>query len=105
MELEAINNKIKYVYIFIIQIINFIYIGSGENSNNKNRLDTHLYELTKKKDGEPSTMKLFKAINEFILNTILYEITHIPFHDFLNAINKTQTYLLLQLNIMYNIQH
>ena len=45
MELEAINNKINYVYIHIIQIMNFIYIGSGVNANNKNRLDTHLYEL------------------------------------------------------------
>ena len=28
--------------------MNLIYIGSGENSNNKNRLDTHLYELSNK---------------------------------------------------------
>ena len=35
MELEAINNKINYGYIYIIQIMNSIYIGSGEDANNK----------------------------------------------------------------------
>ena len=45
MELEVVNNKIERVYIHIIQIMNLIYIGSGENANNKNRLDTQLYEL------------------------------------------------------------
>ena len=74
MELEAINDKIKYGYICIIQIMNLIYIGSGENSNNKDRLETHLYELFNKisfffkKKGEPLTRKLFKANNEFILH-------------------------------------
>ena len=48
MELEVTNNKIKLGYIYIIQITNMIYIGSGENANNKNRLDTHLYELSNK---------------------------------------------------------
>ena len=48
MELEAINNKIKYGYIYIIQIMNFICIGSGKQSNNKNRLETHLDELSYK---------------------------------------------------------
>ena len=48
MELEAINNKITYGYFYIIRIMIFIYIGSGENANNKNRLDTHLYELFNK---------------------------------------------------------
>ena len=52
MELQAINNKIKNGYIYIMQIMNFIYIGSGENANNKNRLDTHLYELFYKIKGE-----------------------------------------------------
>ena len=53
--------------IFILQIMNMIYIGSGEHANNKNRLDTHLYELFYKvKKGEPVTRTLFKAINEFI---------------------------------------
>jgi len=45
MELEVVNNKIERVYIYIIQIMNMIYIGSGENANNINRLDTYLYEL------------------------------------------------------------
>ena len=44
MELAAINNKIKYDYIQIAQIMNFICIGSGEHANNKNILDAHLYE-------------------------------------------------------------
>ena len=30
MYLEATNDKIKYEYIDIIQILNFTYIGSGE---------------------------------------------------------------------------
>ena len=46
MALETINNNIKHGYINIAQIMNLIYIGSGENSNNKNRLD--LYELFNK---------------------------------------------------------
>ena len=41
MELNIINNNIDYGYIYIIQIMNYKYIGSGENANNKNRLDTH----------------------------------------------------------------
>jgi len=45
MVLEAINNKLKYVFFYVVQIMNFIYIGSGENANNKNRLDTCLYVL------------------------------------------------------------
>ena len=45
MELKAINNEIRYGCTYSIQITNFIYIGSGENANNKHRLDTHLYEL------------------------------------------------------------
>ena len=45
MELEAINNKIKYGYIYTTQIMNFIYIGSGEHASNINGLDTHSYEL------------------------------------------------------------
>ena len=45
MESEVINNKIKHGYIYIIQIMNMIYIGSDENANNKDRLDTHSYEL------------------------------------------------------------
>ena len=45
MELEVIINKIKHGYIYSIQIMNMIYIGSYENANNKNRWDTHLYEL------------------------------------------------------------
>ena len=48
-------------------MMTFIYIGSGEHANNKNRLDTHLYELFYKiRRGEPLTRKLFKAINEFV---------------------------------------
>ena len=45
MELEAINIKIENEYIYIIQTMDFIYIGSGENANNKDRSETHLYEL------------------------------------------------------------
>ena len=45
MELEAINNNIKYGYIYTIQIMSFIYIGSGEDANNKSKLDKHLYEI------------------------------------------------------------
>ena len=45
MEVEVINNKIKHGYIYIIETMNMLYLGSGENANNKNRLDTHLYEL------------------------------------------------------------
>ena len=59
----------KYGYIYIIKVMNIIYIGSGENANNKNRLDTHLYELFNKiKNQEPLTRKLFKAITDSILN-------------------------------------
>ena len=67
------------VYIYIIQIMNYIYIGSGENANNKNTLDTHLYELFNKiKNGEPLTRTLFKAIQECIANiSIFYVITKI----------------------------
>ena len=90
MGLEAINNKIKHGYIYIIQIMNYIYIGSGENANDKNRLDTHLYELFNKiKNGEPLTRKLLKAIKECILNiSILYDITKMSDNDFLNAIKQ-----------------
>ena len=35
MELQAINNTLEYGYIYIIQIMNSIYIGSGEDANNK----------------------------------------------------------------------
>ena len=42
MALETIHNNIKHGYIYIIQIMNLTYIGSGENANNKNRLNTHL---------------------------------------------------------------
>ena len=45
MELEASNNKIKHGHVYIIQIMDMIYIGLGENSKNKNRFETHLYEL------------------------------------------------------------
>jgi len=61
-----INSNIKYGYIYIVQTMNYIYIGSGEDTNNKSRLDTHLYELFYKiKKGEPLTRKLFKAMNLF----------------------------------------
>ena len=43
--------------------MNMIYIGLGENANNKDRLDTPLYDLFYKIKGEPLTGKLFKAIN------------------------------------------
>jgi len=78
MELEVIHNKIKHVYIYIIQIMN-IYIGYDENANNRNRLYTHLHELFNKiKNGEPLTRKLFKAIQECIANiSIFYVITKI----------------------------
>ena len=67
MELEAINNNINYGHIYIIQIMNLIYIGSGGHDNNKNRLETHLSELFYKiKKGEPLTRKLFKAITDFL---------------------------------------
>ena len=45
MELEAINNKINYGYTYSIQIMSLIYIGRGADASNKNRLDTHVYEL------------------------------------------------------------
>ena len=85
--------------------MNFIYIGSGENSNNKNRLDTHLHELFNYiKKGEPLTRTLFKAINEFILNiSIFYDITKISFHDFLNAIKQNPH--LSFTTIKYNVQY
>ena len=67
MELEVINNKIRHVYIYSIQIMNYIYIGPGEDANNKNRLDTTLYELFYNIKGEPLTRKMFIAINEFVL--------------------------------------
>ena len=80
MELEAINNKLKYGYIYIIHIMNLIYIGSGEIANDKNRLDKHLYEVFYKiKEGEPLTRRLFKAINQFILD-FLYSMTSIKYH-------------------------
>ena len=105
MELEAINNKIKYGYIYTTQIMNFIYIGSGENANNKNKLDTHLYELFKRiKKGEPLTRKLFKAINEFILHmSIFYDITRISCHGFLNAIkqNPNLSFTAIKENVQY----
>jgi len=63
MDSEETNNKIKHVYIYIIQIMHYIYIGPGENANNKKRLTTHLFELLNKvKHREPLTRKLFKAI-------------------------------------------
>ena len=60
MELEVINNKIKHGYIYIIQRMYYIYIGSGENANNKNRLDTLVYELFNK-------IKKWRAINKEIV--------------------------------------
>jgi len=105
MELEAINNNIKYGYIYIIQIMNYIYIGSGENANNKNRLETHLYELFNKlKKGEPLTRKLFKAIEDFILNiSIFYDIKHMSFHDFYEAIrlNPNLYFTIIKDNVPY----
>ena len=78
MELKIINNNIKYCLIYIIQIMNYFYIGSGEDANNKNRPDTQLYGLFYKvKKGEPLTRKLSKAINEFVLNI---SITSQKFH-------------------------
>ena len=90
MELETINTNIKFGYVYIIQIMNLIYIGSGENANNKNRLETHLYELFNKiKNGEPITRKLFKAINDFILDiSIFYDITNMSFGKFLQAVKQ-----------------
>ena len=86
MELEVINNKIKHVYIHIIQIMNMTYIGSGENANNNNRLYTLLYELFYKIKG---ARKLFKAITELILNiSIFYDFTKISLNDFLIAIKQ-----------------
>ena len=35
MELEAINNPKKYGYIYNIKIMNYDYIGSAEDANNK----------------------------------------------------------------------
>ena len=88
MDLEVINNKIKHGYIYIVQIMNYIYIGSGENANNKCRLYTHSYELfIKVENGEPLTRKLFKAIQECILDiSLFYDVTKISCIDFLNAI-------------------
>ena len=69
MELEAINNNINYGYIYSVQIMNFIHIGSGEDANNKIRLDTRSYELFYRINKvEPLTRKLFKAIHGFILD-------------------------------------
>ena len=67
-----------------------IYIGSGEDANNNNRLDTHLYQLFYKvKKGEPLTRKLLKAINEFVFNIyIFYNISKISQDDFLDAITQ-----------------
>ena len=45
MGLEAINNKIKYGYMYSIQIMSLTYIGSGEDASNKNGLETHLFKL------------------------------------------------------------
>ena len=68
--------------------MNYINIGSGENANNKHRLDTHLYELFNKiKNGEPLTRKLLRGIQECILDiSIFYDITKISFFDFMKAI-------------------
>jgi hypothetical protein len=88
MELEAINNPKKYGYIYNIKIMNYDYIGSGEDANNKNRLKTHLYELFNKiNNREPITRKLFKAINEFILNIAIFY-TNMSFHDFFEAVRR-----------------
>ena len=56
---------------------NYEFIGSGEDANNKNRLDTHLYEIFNKiKKGGPFTRELLKAINDCILNiSIFYDFT------------------------------
>ena len=97
MGLEAINNKMKYGYIYIMQIMNLIYIGSGDDAKNKNRLETHLYALFYRiKKGEPLTRILFKAIHEFILDIYIFDdITKISFLDFLKAIKQILIYLLL----------
>ena len=86
MEIE----QVKYGYIYIIKIMNFIYIGSGENHNNKNRLETHLTELFYKlKNKEPLTRKLFKAINDFILDiSMFYNLSNISPIDFLKAVKQ-----------------
>ena len=46
--------------------MNSFYIGSGENANNKNRLETHLYELFNKiTQGGPLTMTLNELMHLF----------------------------------------
>ena len=54
--------------------------------------------------GEPLTRKLFKAINEFILNiSIFYDITKISCHDFLNVIkqNPISYFTTIEDNVQY----
>ena len=85
--------------------MNLIYIGSGETANNKNRLDTHLYELLYKvKKGEPLTRKLFEAVNEIVLNiSIFYDIIKLSLNDFLNSItqNLNLSFTTIKDNVKY----
>ena len=87
MEIE----QMKYGYIYIIKIMKFTYIGSGENHNNKNRLEIYLTELFYKlKNREPLTRKLVKAINDFILDiSMFYNLSNISPIDFLKAVKKS----------------
>ena len=58
----------------------------------------------KLKTGEPLTRKLFKAINEFILNiSIFYDITKISLNSFLNAIkqNPNLSFTIIKYNVKY----
>jgi len=68
-------------------------------------LETHLYELFNKiKKGEPITRKLFKAINDFILNILIfYDIKHISFHDFFEAVrnNPNLYFTIIKDNVAY----
>ena len=70
--------------------MSFIFIGSGESANNKNRLETHLYEIFNKiRNGEPIARKLFKAINDFILDiSIFYGIPNMSFGMFTSSKTK-----------------
>lgn len=107
MELETLNNNIKYGYIYIIQIMNLMYIGSGEDANNKNRLKTHLCELfIKINNREPITRKLFKAINEFILNIAIFY-THMSFNDFFEAVRRNPNlyFTTIKDNVAYTTLH
>ena len=71
----------------------------------QHRFERFLYELFYKvKKGEPSTRKLFKAINESILNiSIFYDITKISCNDFLNAIkqNPNLSFTTIKDNVKY----